>query len=73
MNPRLLRDEQGFYPWMKFYRHEVHLLAGDIQPAAITLLTTIRTSMDVPERLNELEPNLKTEIELLHRKLKRSK
>ena len=68
-HPELLREERGFHPWMKFYRFEKHLLVWDIQERVVTLLTLVHTSMDVPERLEELEPNLKNEIEFLHRKL----
>lgn len=71
-SPSLLREEPGFHPWMKFYRYEKHLLVWDIQKTVITLLTIIHTSMDIPSRLEELEPNLKNEIELLHRKLQQS-
>ena len=69
--PDLLREEAEFHPWLTFYRSQKHLLVCDFekQADAIFVLTLIHASMDIPRRLADLEPTLKTETELLHRKL----
>jgi len=67
--PNLLRKEAGFHPWLAFYRSQKHLLVCDRQEDAVFVLTLIHASMDIPSRLDNLQPTLKIETELLHRKL----
>jgi hypothetical protein len=55
------------------YRVKKHLLVCDIQTTAIFVLTVLNASMDIPERLLELEPTLKLEVEMLHQQLAKSK
>lgn len=57
------------HPALRFYRVRKHLLACDVQPKSIVVLAVIHASMDIPERLAELQPKLSQEVELLHRQL----
>ena len=70
-NPDLLRQEEGFPPFLRFYNVNKHVLVFDIQMREIILLTLFHGSMDIPSRLAELAPALATEVELLHLKLQR--
>lgn len=67
--PGLLKAEADLHPALQFYRVNQHLLACDVRPKAIIVLTVIHSSMDIPARLAELQPTLVAEVELLHRKL----
>lgn len=69
--PGLLCEHPEFHPWLTFYRSQKHLLVCDKQTDGIFLLTVIHASMDVPSRLADLEPTLRSETELLHRKLQK--
>jgi len=69
-NPSLLRKEEGFSAFLRFYNVEKHVLVFDTQVNDIILLTLFHGSMDIPSRLAKLEPTLATEVELLHRKLR---
>jgi toxin ParE1/3/4 len=71
-NSGILREEPNLHETLFFYRVNKHLLVCDIQPDAIFVLTVMHTSMDIPERLTELEPTLKLEVEMLHQQLKRA-
>jgi toxin ParE1/3/4 len=69
-NPGLLRSANKFSKFLKFYNVEKHLLVFDIlNRKTLILLTILHGSMDIPERLLELEPLLSSEIELLHKRL----
>ncbi len=72
-NAELLRAEPELHSWLKFYRCQEHLFVCDLQFDAIFVLTVIHASMDIPSRLVELEPTLKTEVNLLHEKLRQSR
>ena len=72
-HPALLRSEEGFHPWFMFYRVEKHLLVCDVYQNDIFLLTLLGTSQSIPERLNDLEPMLKLEVELLHVELRKAR
>ena len=72
-HPEILREEPELHDALRFYRVNKHLLVCDIQADAIFVLTVLHSSTDIPDRLSELEPNIKLEIELLHRKLQQSK
>ena len=69
-NPNLLRSEPNLHQWLFFYRTNKHLLVCDVQSNSIFVLST---SMDIPERLLELESTLKLEVEMLHQQLENSK
>jgi plasmid stabilization system protein ParE len=72
-NPGLLRSEPNLHEYLYSYRVKKHLLVCDIQTTAIFVLTVLNASMDIPERLLELEPSLKLEVEMLHQQLAKSK
>jgi len=72
-NPDLLRSEPSLHDRLYFYRVNKHLMVCDIQPSTIFVMTVLSASMDVPERLVELEPTLKLEVEMLHSQLLQSK
>lgn len=71
-NPGLLVAEPDFHPDLRFYRVAKHLLACDVGPKTIIVLTVLHASRDLPSRLAELEPKLQAEVELLRERLKRS-
>ena len=71
--PDLLQPLPDFHPSRTFYRVNKNLFACDLQLGSIVVLTVIRGSMDIPNRLTELAPTLATEVELLHGMLKQSK
>lgn len=69
----LLREQEELHPSLRFYRVNKHVLVCDVRPKSIVLLTVIHAGRDIPSRLAELEPTLAAEVELLHKKLARSK
>ena len=72
-NPGLLRSKPNMREHLYFYRVNKHLLVCDIQPKSIFVLTVLNATMDIPQRLLELEPTLKLEVEMLHEQLAKSK
>ena len=70
-NPNLLRQEEGFHQFLRFYTANKHVLVFDIQGNDLILLTVFHGSMDIPARLAELEPTLAAEVKLLHQQLQR--
>lgn len=72
-HPELLREEPDFHGSLRFYRVNKHFLVCDVQVGAIYVLTVLHASMDIPNRLSEREPTLKIEVELLHKKLRRTR
>jgi toxin ParE1/3/4 len=70
--PDLLQPLPDLHPSLTFYRVNKHLFACDRQPESIIVLTVIHGSMDIPNRLAELQPTLAAEVELLHNKLRQS-
>jgi hypothetical protein len=44
-----------------------------VQPDSVFVLTVLHANMDIPERLAELEPTLRIEVELLHQQMGRGK
>ncbi len=70
-NPDLLRQEEGFHPFLRFYHVKKHVLVFDVQANALVLLTLFHSSMDILSRLAKFEPTLAAEVELLHRKLEK--
>ncbi len=72
-NAEILRLEPNLHESLYFYRVNQHLLVCDFQSDAIFVLTVLHASMDIPERLDELEPTLQLEVGMLHQQLQRSK
>ena len=72
-NPGLLRSEANMHEHLYFYRVNKHLLVCDIQPKSIFVVTVLNATMDIPQRLLELEPTLKLEVKMLHEQLAKSK
>jgi toxin ParE1/3/4 len=70
--PDLLQPLPDLHPSLTFYRVNKHLFACDSQAGSIVVLTVIHGSMDIPNRLGELQPTLAAEVELLHGKLQKS-
>ena len=72
-HPEILREEPELHMALRFHRVNKHLLVCDVQDDAIFVLTVLHASTDIPSRLSELEPTIKLEVELLHRKLQQAK
>jgi plasmid stabilization system protein ParE len=68
-NPTLLSIESGAAPGLSFYRVQKHVLVCDHRIRRIVVLTIVHSSMDLPARLAELEPQLFAEVEFLHARL----
>lgn len=68
-SPAILRLEPEFSPGLWFYRVQKHVLACDWQDDHILVLTVMHTSMDLPARLQELEPRSMAEVAWFHQKL----
>ena len=68
-DPDILHAFEGLPEELQFYRVNKHLLVCDVRPTSIVVLTVIHGSMDIPNRLAELLPELSAEIALLHEKL----
>lgn len=72
-HPDLLKPETDFHSALMFYRMKNHVFVCDTQTKSIVVLTVIHSSMDIPSRLAELQPELAAEVEILHRKLQASR
>jgi len=70
-NPGLLRARKDISPHFSLYRVREHFLVCAVNAGRIYVLTIKHGSMDLPERLAELEPHLMQEAELLQRTLER--
>jgi plasmid stabilization system protein ParE len=68
-NPALLTDAPWASTGLSFYRVQKHVLVCDYRAKRIVILTIFHSSMDLPARLAELEPQLFAEVEFLHSKL----
>ena len=68
-NPSLLSDQPGGSIGFSFYRVQKHYLVCDHRNERIVVLAIIHSSMDLPARLAELDPQLLAEIEFLHARL----
>lgn len=64
--PELLRARPSVSGHFKFYRVREHFLVCVQQDDRIYILTIKQTSMDLPQRLIDLEPQLLLEVNLLH-------
>lgn len=67
--PDILRLETEFSACLFFYRVKKHYLVCDLQDDLVIVLTVVHTSMDIPGRLQELEPQLIAEANHLRRRL----
>ena len=65
--PGLLRTKPEFSPHFRFYRVKRHFLVCSLVENNIYLLTVKHGSLDLPNRLAELEPTLLQEVDLLHK------
>jgi len=71
-NPGLLCPESEFSNAFHLYPVREHYLVCSIIDQNIYVLTVKHGSVNLPERLKELQPLLVKEAEFLHRKLKES-
>jgi len=69
-SPDLLRAAPDFSPHLLFYRVEQHWVVAHRTPEATFILAIRHGSMDLPNRLAELEPLLAQEVEILTRRLR---
>jgi toxin ParE1/3/4 len=66
-NPGLLRTKPEFSPHLQFYRVQRHFLVCCMIKQNVYVLAVKHGSMDLPDRLAELEPQLLEEADLLHK------
>ena len=66
-NPKLLRSNPAISDHFSFYRVREHFLICTKRKQNIYVLAIRHGSMDLPNRLVELEPVLMDEAEILHR------
>jgi toxin ParE1/3/4 len=66
-NPSLLRVKRDFSNHSLFYRVARHFLVCSVIEDNVYLVTVKHGSLDLPNRLAELEPTLKEETDLLHK------
>lgn len=71
-HPDLLWAAPDFHPSLRFYRVNKHLLVCDHRSDSIVVLTIAHASMDIAGQLSQLLPVLRTEVEILHQKLKQT-
>ncbi len=67
--PKLLVSKNDTSRFFKFYPVRNHYLICTRVKTIVIVLTIKHFQMDLPERLNELEPSLRQEAELLYKKL----
>jgi plasmid stabilization system protein ParE len=65
-SPDLLRDIPELSGALKWYRVNQHYLICVVIEPVIYVVTIQHGSMDIPNRLLELEPTLQREVEILH-------
>jgi len=68
-NPGVLVSGEGLPEELRFHRVNKHLLVCDVRNESVVVLTVIHASMDIPNRLAELVPQLSAEVALLHKRL----
>jgi toxin ParE1/3/4 len=66
-NPGLLRAKPEFSRHLRFFRVQRHFLVCSVVEDNIYVLAVKHGSLDLPNRLAKLEPNLLRETELLHK------
>jgi plasmid stabilization system protein ParE len=67
--PKLLVSKNDTSKFFQFYPVRNHYLICTRVKNIVIVLTIKHCQMDLPERLNELEPSLQQEAELLYKKL----
>jgi toxin ParE1/3/4 len=67
--PKLLVLKKGASKFFQFYPVRNHYLICTRVKDVVIVLTIKHCQMDLPERLNELEPSLQQEAELLYKRL----
>jgi len=72
-NPELLREKPDISDHFCFYRVREHFLICMHYERLIAVLAVRHGSMDLPERIAELEPQLLAEAEILHRAFVKSR
>lgn len=65
-HPDLLRDIPDLSGALKWYRVNQHYLICTVIEPVIYVVTIQHGSMDIPNRLLELEPTLQREVEYMH-------
>ncbi len=68
-DPGILRPLEGLTEQLRFYRVNKHFVVCDVAPESIVALTVIHGSMDLPNRLGELVPQLAAEVAMLRNQL----
>ncbi len=68
-DPDILRTFDGLPENLQFSRVNKHLVVCDVRPTSIVVLTVVHGSMDIPNRLAELVPQLSAEVAMLHKRL----
>ena len=66
-NPNLLRTKPEFSWKFRFYRVRRHYLVCSVTEGNIYLVTVKHGSLDLPNRLANLEPSLLEETDMLHK------
>lgn len=66
-HPGLLRVQPSFSSSLYFHRIRSHYLVCSLIGDNTYVLTVAHASMDMPTRLAELEPELRLEVQLLHK------
>ncbi len=72
-DPGILRPLEGLPAQLRFYRVNKHFLVCDAARESTVVLTVIHGSMDLPNRLGELVPQLATEVAMLRDQLDSSR
>jgi len=57
---------------LRFYRVRKHFLICDVIEERIYIVAVMHGSMDLPNRIGELEPMLIEEVEMMHRRITKS-
>ena len=68
-NPKVLMVREEISPHFQTYLVNKHWLICHVSGEVIVILTIIHTTRNVIERLDELEPKLKHEVEVLAKRL----
>jgi len=62
----MLRETAEFSRLLRFHRIREHVLVCDVIGGDVFVLAVMHASMDLPERIAELEPRLEEEARFLH-------
>ncbi len=68
-SPSLLREQPDSSLRLRFYRVREHVLICDVVDELIFVLALRHGSMDLPQRIAELEPQLVLESRILHARI----